>query len=104
MVTIIPSILEKDISAFEEQLKKVWGKVRRVQMDVVDGKFEETKTVMPEVLLSIDTIVEFEGHLMVEKPEDWIERCAASGMTAVYGQVEKMEDKLNLLPTPSLRE
>lgn len=97
MVTIIPSILEKDISSFEEQLKKVWGKVRRVQMDIVDGKFAETKTVMPEILLSIDTIVEFEGHMMVEKPEDWIERCAAAGMTAVYGQVEKMEDSVKFI-------
>jgi len=92
MVTIIPSILEKDVSSFEEQLKKVWGRVKRVQMDIIDGKFEETKTVMPEVLLSIDTIVEFEGHLMVDKPEEWVDRCAAAGITAVYGQVEKMGD------------
>lgn len=47
---------------------------------------------MPEILLNIDTIVDFEGHLMVERPEDWVERCAAAGMTALYGQVEKMED------------
>lgn len=97
MVTIIPSILEKDVSSFEEELKKVWGKVKRVQMDIIDGKFESTKTVMPEILLSIDTIVEFEGHLMVEKPEEWIERCAAAGITAVYGQVEKMNDKIKFI-------
>lgn len=97
MVTIIPSLLAKDISTFEEQLKKVWGIVKRVQMDVIDGKFAEIKTVMPEVLLNIDTIVEFEGHLMVEKPEEWIERCAAAGMTAVYGQIEKMDDPVKFI-------
>lgn len=97
MVTIVPTLLAKDISTFEEQLKKVWGSVKRVQMDVVDGKFADTETVMPEVLLDIDTIVEFDGHLMVEKPEEWVERCAACGMTAVYGQVEKMEDRTKFI-------
>lgn len=97
MVTIVPSILEKDISSFEDQLKKVWGRVKRVQMDIVDGKFEQIKTVTPEILLNIDTIVEFEGHLMVDKPEEWIERCASAGITAVYGQVEMMEDKVRFV-------
>jgi ribulose-phosphate 3-epimerase len=92
MVTIIPAILEKDITAFEEKLKKVWGISKRVQMDIIDGKYSQTETVMPEILLNIDTIVDFEGHLMVDKPEDWVERCAASGMTGLMGQVEKMQD------------
>lgn len=93
MVSIVPAILEKDISSFEEKLKKVWGLAKRVQMDVIDGKFAPTETVMPEILLNIDTIVDFEGQLMVDKPEDWVERCAAAGMTAVYGHVERMQDR-----------
>lgn len=93
MVTITPAILEKDITAFEEKLKKVWGICKKVQMDIIDGKFAPTETVMPEILLNIDTIVDFEGHLMVDRPEDWVERCAAAGMTALYGQVEKMADR-----------
>lgn len=92
MVTITPAILEKDITAFEEKLKKVWGITKRVQMDIIDGKFAPTETVIPEILLNIDTIVDFEGHLMVDKPEEWVDRCAAAGMTALYGQVEKMVD------------
>jgi ribulose-phosphate 3-epimerase len=93
MITIVPAILEKDITGFEEKLKKVWGMTKRVQMDVIDGKFAPTETVFPEALLNIDTIIDFEGHLMVEKPEEWVERCVAAGMTAVYGQVEKMVDR-----------
>ena len=97
MVTIVPAILEKDITAFEEKLKKVWGISKRVQMDVIDGKFSETETVMPEILLSIDTIVDFEGQLMVDKPEEWVDRCAAAGMTALYGHVEKMQDRAKFI-------
>lgn len=93
MVTIIPAILEKDVTAFEERLRMVWGITKRVQMDIIDGKFAPIETVEPEVLLNIDTIIDFEGHLMVDRPEEWVERCAASGMTALYGQVEKMRDR-----------
>lgn len=92
MVTIVPTILAKDANEFKETLEKVWGLVKRVQFDVIDGKFAPTETVAPEVLKDIDTIVEFDAHLMVEKPEEWINRCVESGITGVYGQVEKMGD------------
>ena len=93
MVKIVPSILAKDATSFEDDLKKVWGLVNRVQFDIIDGKFAPVETVTPEVLDNIDTIVEFDAHLMVIKPEDWVERCVKAGITGVYGQVESMEDK-----------
>lgn len=92
MVTIVPTILAKDATTFEEDLKKVWGLVKRVQFDIIDGKFAPVETVMPEVLKDIDTIVEFDAHLMVENPEEWINRCVECGITGVYGQIEKMND------------
>jgi len=97
MNIIIPSLLDKDITKFEEDLKKVEGFASRVQMDVVDGKFAPVETVAPEVLLTIETPVEIEAHLMVEEPVEWVERCAAAGVTAVYGQVEKMTDKQDFI-------
>lgn len=93
MAAIVPAILAKDISSFEEEIKKVDGFVTKIQMDIVDGKFTEVETVMPDALLSIETAVEVEGHLMVDEPEEWIEKCVAAGMTAIYGQVERMSDK-----------
>lgn len=97
MVTIVPAILEKDATSFEEKLKKVWGICKRVQMDIIDGQFAPVETVEPEVLQNIDTIVDFEGQLMVKHPEDWVERCVQSGMTALYGHVEMMEDKVRFI-------
>ena len=66
MVTIVPAILAKDVTSFEEQLKRVWGEVKRVQFDIIDGKFAPAETVGPEILMNVDTIVEFDAHLMVE--------------------------------------
>ena len=97
MVTIVPGILAKDVTSFEEQLKRVWGEVKRVQFDIIDGKFAPAETVGPEILMNVDTIVEFDAHLMVEKPEGWIEKCAVAGIAGVYGQVEKMEDPVKFI-------
>jgi len=94
MNKIVPTVLAKDISRFEEDLIKVSGFAPKVQMDIVDGKFASVETVMPEVLLTVDTTVEIEAHLMVDEPIEWIDRCVAAGVTTVYGQVEKMTDKL----------
>lgn len=89
--------MAKDISKFEEDLGKVEGFADRVQMDIIDGKFVPVETVMPEVLLSIETMAEVEAHLMVVEPREWVERCVAAGVTTVYGQVEKMTDKLDFI-------
>lgn len=94
MITIIPAILEKSLKEFEEKLSLVWGHVSRVQVDVVDGEFVEGKTIGPEELGQIDTVVAFDAHLMVKKPEDWIKQCVAGGIDRVFGQVEMMEDKV----------
>lgn len=97
MTKIIPTVLAKDITKFENDLSLVEGFAGRVQMDIIDGKFFPVETVAPEVLLTTDTMAEIEAHLMVEEPVEWIERCVAAGVTAVYGQVEKMSDKMSFI-------
>lgn len=97
MNKIIPTILAKDMTKFEEDLKKVDAFAQKIQMDIVDGKFAPVETVIPEILLDVETRVEIEAHLMVEEPVMWIERCVAAGITAVCGQVERMTDKLEFI-------
>jgi ribulose-phosphate 3-epimerase len=96
MVTIVPAILEKDITSFLEKAEKVKSFAKKVQVDIVDGKFAPAITVIPEALKEVDLPIEieFEAHLMVEEPHEWVDRCVEAGITAVYGQVEKMSDKV----------
>jgi len=94
MTKIVPALLAKDISKFETDMAVVDKFSNRVQMDIVDGKFIDVETVMPEVLLAMDVVAEVEAHLMVEEPIEWIDRCVGAGITAVYGHVEKMSDKM----------
>lgn len=92
MINIIPAILQKSLADFEKELARVWQYVPRVQVDVIDGVYAPTETIGPEMLNQIDTIVNFDVHLMVNEPEKWVGRCVMGGVDRVVGQVEKMRD------------
>ena len=91
-VTVIPAIMPKSLAELEEQLAKVWALAPRVQLDVMDGIYRPEKTIGPELLNQIDTIVTLDAHLMVECPEKWIRQCVMGGVDRVFGQVEMMKD------------
>jgi len=44
MIQIIPSIIPKDLNVVREKLRKVLGLVKKVQIDVVDGKYAPVET------------------------------------------------------------
>ncbi len=92
MMTVIPAIMPKSLGELEEQLAKVWAYASRVQLDVMDGIFRPEKTIGPELLNQIDTIVTWDVHLMVDQPEKWIKQCVMGGVDRVFGQVEMMKD------------
>lgn len=89
---MIPAIMPKSLQQLEEQLAKVWAFAPRVQLDVMDGVFCPEKSVSPELLNQIDTIVLWDIHLMVDEPEKWIKQCVMGGADRIFGQVEKMKD------------
>ena len=93
MITVIPAIMPKSLAELEEQLAKVWGHAPRVQLDVMDGVYRPEKTIGPEALNQIDTVVQWDVHLMVDQPEKWIKQCVTGGVDRVFGQVEMMKDK-----------
>jgi len=93
MIKIVPAIMRDSLEEVKKDLEQVWSVVSRVQIDVIDGKFAPRKTIGPEELNVIDTVVAFDVHLMVDKPEEWVSRCAMAGAERVFGQVEMMENK-----------
>jgi ribulose-phosphate 3-epimerase len=92
MVTILPAILAPTKIEFETDLKKFFGIVDLVQVDIVDGIFAPEKTVTPEDLKEINTAIKFDYHLMVDEPVKWLERCQTPQARGVYGQIERMAD------------
>lgn len=71
MATICPTVLAKDLSTYQAQLKKVSGLAKRIQIDLSDGVFAPTKTVSLEEInwppgLQVDL------HLMYQDPTKWM--------------------------------
>ena len=69
---IIPSIIARTQEELDYRLDKV-GFSPVIHLDVMDGKFVENSSLDFDFnLFKIDHI--FEAHLMVENPEEWIDK------------------------------
>lgn len=94
MVEIVPTILTSDFNDFTEKITLVREVVPRVQIDVVDGKFAPKKTIPLEGMRELADMkdLRLDLHLMVEKPEDWINRGLELLPDRIIGHIEMMSD------------
>lgn len=99
MSEIIPTILTSDLVEFSQKINLAKQIVEQVQIDIVDGKFAPKKTVTLE---SIKVVADTSGlgldlHLMVDKPEEWVNRSLELLPDRIIGQVERMTDPKDFL-------
>ncbi len=90
-IEIVPSILSADVGRLAEQVKEAEvGGADRIQVDVMDGHFVPNLTFGPQVVEAVRraTMLPIEAHLMVERPELFIEAFAKAGATLIEVQVE----------------
>jgi ribulose-phosphate 3-epimerase len=71
--SIIPAIIARSQSELEENIMKVKDFVDTVQIDVMDGKFVSNNSLDFDFELPEAGIL-YEAHLMIENPEEWIEK------------------------------
>jgi ribulose-phosphate 3-epimerase len=86
LIKIAPSILSADFTRLGEQVLAVEAAgLDRVQIDVMDGRFVPNITfgaLAVKALRPLTRLV-LEVHLMVEPPEDFIERFAGAGADTI---------------------
>lgn len=74
---IIPAILAVTEKEYVEKLKKIEKsglfENKWIQIDFMDSKFVQNKSINPSVLAKYPTKLKIETHLMVEYPESWID-------------------------------
>jgi ribulose-phosphate 3-epimerase len=86
MTHIAPSILSADFARLGEQVRALEAAgVDRFQVDVMDGRFVPNITFGALAVESLRplTRLAIEAHLMVEPPEDFIERFAQAGADTI---------------------
>ena len=90
-VEVVPSILSADVGRLTEQVKEAEAAgADRIQVDVMDGHFVPNLTFGPLVVEAVRraTSLPVEAHLMVERPEQFLEAFAKAGATLIEVQVE----------------
>jgi ribulose-phosphate 3-epimerase len=86
VIKIAPSILSADFTRLGEQVQALEAAgVDRFQVDVMDGRFVPNITFGALAIASLRplTHLTIEAHLMVEPPEDFIERFAKAGADTI---------------------
>ena len=90
-VEVVPSILSADAGRLAEQVAEAErGGADRIQVDVMDGHFVPNLTFGPLVVEAVRraTKLPIEAHLMVERPELFVEAFVKAGATLIEVQVE----------------
>ena len=90
-VEVVPSILSADAGRLADQVAEAErGGADRIQVDVMDGHFVPNLTFGPLVVEAVRraTKLPIEAHLMVERPELFLEAFVKAGATLIEVQVE----------------
>lgn len=76
MAEIVPTILAETPEIFQSRMELVTRTAQRVHVDIVDGKFAETKTIGLSQVYVPDG-VQLDLHLMVQNPQEHLQSALA---------------------------
>ena len=89
---ITPAILETDVEELKRKVAFVENDVDLIQIDVGDGNFVPTVTVLPRALGEFRPLTAFEVHLMVQRPDRFVAVWVHLGASKAIFHVESEGD------------
>jgi ribulose-phosphate 3-epimerase len=90
-IAIVPSVLPADFARLgDEVIALEKAGADRIQWDVMDGRFVPNLTMGPDIVAACRSHVSlpFEAHLMIEQPDDILERFVEAGCGIVIVHAE----------------
>jgi len=104
---LLPSILSADFSRLGEEVGQVMdGGAQIIHVDVMDGHFVPNITVGPLVVSALAPLVHgrsgyFSVHLMIERPQDYVQAFVEAGADAISVHAEASTHLQGLLESVS---
>jgi len=72
LTRVVPAILTEDPKALETMVRQAEGFTTYVQFDIMDGRFVPSRSITGEHLAALPISLDWEAHLMVQGPEDYL--------------------------------
>ncbi|KAF7306824.1 Ribulose-phosphate 3-epimerase [Mycena indigotica] len=96
-----PSVLASDFGQLTAECKRmIDGGATYLHMDVMDGHFVDNITMGPPVLASVSKAIPgifMDCHMMVAKPEKWVNAVADAGGSLYCFHIEATDDPLPII-------
>jgi ribulose-phosphate 3-epimerase len=87
-IRVVPAILTDDPKSLNNMLMQAEKYTDYVQIDIMDGKFVPSKSITWKQLAALRIRINWEAHLMVEKPENQFENFQKAGAKKVIFHFE----------------
>ncbi len=85
---IVPAILTEDPKSLKTMVRQVESFASYVQFDIMDGQFVSPRSITHQDLMALPIKISWEAHLMVERPEDYLENFMKAGAQKVVFHYE----------------
>lgn len=89
---VTPAVLANDLPTFSNLVAVAETFTDYVQIDIMDGIFVPSTGINVSELAGVKTVLKSEAHLMVAKPEEWLEAVANFGSEEVIFHYEAVAD------------